>query len=261
MALVKAEPEAKAFEIPPGEIHLWLIDTTDEGFAGLDAQTWLDPQEVERARRLARYEDRLAFVRVHIGLRQILAGYLASLPHEVVYQYDCQVCGRRHGKPVATSLRHPEQVPFNLARSSTFGVVALVAAGPVGVDVERLDQEIAVDELAEFFTPAEREALAATPPADRTRAHLVTWTRKEAYTKALGIGLSLGLDQFEVSTPPEPPYLLRQADTDLATAVDEWTMAELPLPEPFVGTVVTTADATRLRTFTWVPRSGEPWMS
>jgi len=121
----------------------------------------------------------------------------------------------------------------------------------IGVDLERIRRQPAEEQIAErFFSPREVEALHALPVSMREDAFFTCWTRKEAYVKATGDGLSLPLDQFEVSlTPGEPATLLNTRwDPNEACL---WSLREL-IPGPgFVGAIAVKGHGWRLACWQW----------
>ena len=82
--------------------------------------------------------------------------------------------------------------------------------------------------------PAKRNALNALPPEQSERAFFHVWTRKEAFLKATGLGLSHGLERFEVSVPPDEPCRLLHIDGDAEVAA-RWTLRQLGAGAGYVG--------------------------
>jgi 4'-phosphopantetheinyl transferase len=143
----------------------------------------LSSDERERAQRFHRESDRRRFTVRRGRLRALLAGYLDATPAEIVLALDDR------GKP---RLRSPDftWLRFNLSRSAEVVVFAVAHSREVGVDVEQVRPDFPVDEVARrFLTVDERAALASLPDQGRVEAFFATWTRKEAYLKALGVGL------------------------------------------------------------------------
>ena len=114
----------------------------------------------------------------------------------------------------------------------------------MGVDVECLTPEFPIEEVAErFFSPAEISALKALPSDERLEAFFSCWTRKEAYLKATGAGLTQGLDRVIVSVDDERPAILSLDGDDPAA----WSVVSLD-PEPgFTGAVVWRGAPTPIR--------------
>lgn len=162
----------------------------------------LSADERERADRLRFERDRRRYVVGRALLRTLLARYTAAPAEELAFGYG------ELGKPWLDA-----GPSFNLSHSGDVALYAFAAAGELGVDVELDDADFATDRIAErFFSPAEVSALRSLPPAAQPRAFLRCWTRKEAFVKARGDGLSLALDSFDVTlAPDEPAALLRTA--------------------------------------------------
>jgi 4'-phosphopantetheinyl transferase len=99
---------------------------------------------------------------------------------------------------------------FNLSHSAGLALYAFARDQEVGVDVERVRFDIEHEQIAErFFSPYERSVLRSLPAEEKAETFFACWTRKEAFIKAHGEGLSLPLDQFDVSLASgEPARLL-----------------------------------------------------
>jgi 4'-phosphopantetheinyl transferase len=211
---------AGAISLAADELHVWRasLDRAPEVAAQLEAV--LAPDERERATRF--YNSRLsARYVVGRGLLRILLGRYAKVPADEV-----ELVYGEHGKP---RLAGPGPW-FNLAHSGPQALYAFCSSAEVGVDVEIANPDRANRRVAErFFAPGEVERLLSLPEALQPRAFLSCWTRKEAFIKARGDGLSLALDSFEVTlTPSEPPAVVRTAWS--AQEPEEWTVVDLSDP-------------------------------
>lgn len=148
----------------------------------------LGADERARAARFRFARDRRRFVVRRARLRQLLGAAVGRAPAALVF------AGSSHGKPLLA-----DGPPFSLSHSADMMLLA-IGEGDVGCDIEWIDPALDWPPLAEtFFTATERAALAALPPAAARRAFFACWARKEAFVKALGLGLSYPLDAFEVS--------------------------------------------------------------
>ncbi len=172
-------------------LSLWwaALDGSDAASIVPQLTGLLSPDEQQRAERLARPLDRERFRLARGWLRRMLAAELGCSPREVTLSYD------EGGKPrVAGSALH-----FSAARSAGIALFATSWRMEVGVDVEAIQSPVDVDGIARrFFTAPEREALAALAPERRQRAVYECWTRKEAYVKGIGAGLSFPLSEVDV---------------------------------------------------------------
>jgi 4'-phosphopantetheinyl transferase len=207
------------------DVHVWRVPLDDaraDAYAGL-----LSDDERRRAARFVRDVHRRRFIAAHGALRSILAGYVGAEPAALDF-----VSGE-HGKPALRGATGRAAVEFNLSHSDDLALVAVARAHAVGVDLERWSEGVEYLELAErFFSPGERRALRALAhvPDLVEAGFFAAWTRKEAYLKATGHGITRGLHHFDVALAPgEPARLL--ADRLDADATARWTMFALdPAP-------------------------------
>jgi 4'-phosphopantetheinyl transferase len=187
------------------EIHLWTVDATSiaepGGFFDL-----LSPDERERANRFRREQDWVRFVVFRAVLRKLLGRYLGQDPAAILFRYAPK------GKPSVAG----GGIEFNVSHSHDRAVYAF-GVGELGVDVEFI-REIEIEAIARrFFTPDECVWILSSETP--TRAFFDCWTRKEAYIKAEGGGLSIPLDTFSVLEPlPWHLYSWAPADGYIAAA-------------------------------------------
>ena len=190
--------------VPPGQIHLWRI-----GLRGADpaaARRVLCPDELTRAERFHRAADHDRYVVTRAALRRILAASTPPrAPAALRFRYS------PHGKP---ALAAAGGLSFNVSHDRDYALVALGrGVAPLGVDLERVDHSIPVADLvSRFFAPAEQRAVLNLPERQRHEAFFRTWTRKEAFIKAHGGGLSIPLDRFAVSVDFGAPASLSWVD-------------------------------------------------
>ena len=210
-----------------GEPETWLLSVSSF-IAALDAAApgkILDAEELERAGRFLRAEDRERYTAAHIGLRQLLGGYLGMEPSGVPFtRENCPGCGGPHGRPAVAGGGGPH---FSLSHSAGLVLLAF-AATPVGVDVEEIPAPGVVAELREaILHPGERAELDALPPADRAAAFGRCWARKEAYLKGTGAGLADNPDRTRVGVGPVP------------YPVPGWTVTDLAVPAGYSAALAT----------------------
>jgi 4'-phosphopantetheinyl transferase len=164
----------------------------------------MSSDERDRAERFRTDRDRRRYIVRRGILRELLAHYLDCPPARV--RFSCN----EHGKPsvVDGNLR------FNLAHSHGLVLFAIGRGREIGCDIEWRDCRFVAGLVPErFFSPLEVRTLRALAPARQTEGFFNCWTRKEAYVKALGVGLSCQLRGFDVSlAPDEPATLLNGCD-------------------------------------------------
>jgi 4'-phosphopantetheinyl transferase len=121
-----------------------------------------------------------------------------------------------------------EDIPFSLTRTGGLALVAIAGSGRVGIDAEVVRSEIEVEDLSRcFFAPSEAAEILALSPDARLRAFYTCWTRKEAFVKALGGGLSVPLDRFLVSLRSDQPARLLWVNGEES---DRWSFLDVSEP-------------------------------
>ena|ERR1700691_954931 len=172
--------------------HVWSAPTTEQpGYAGL-----LDEAELARVDRFKLASARSAFIASRAIQRLVIGHYLGLPPGAVAIARDCQHCGADHGRP------YVQAAPLDFSVSHTKGwlLVAVVADGKVGVDVEVVTETRAADELArQVLGPAEQERFGLLPRSERAAAFIRAWTRKEATVKLTGHGIAAPFRHLDVT--------------------------------------------------------------
>jgi len=177
----------------PNGVHLWRACLDVDGGQIEALATLLSPDEQERGGRFYRAQDRDRFMAGHGLLRRILSRYVDLPPECLRFGYN------PWGKPYLCGPAAQSGLRFNVSHSDGQALYALAWNREVGIDLERACPNVAVESLAaSFFAPDEISRIQALPTALRRAAFYQTWTRKEAYLKARGQGLSAPLDQFSV---------------------------------------------------------------
>ncbi|HSK64424.1 MAG TPA: 4'-phosphopantetheinyl transferase superfamily protein [Pyrinomonadaceae bacterium] len=156
----------------------------------------LDDEERARAGRFHFDKHRRHFVVGRGVLRLLLSRYLETRPEDVRFHYGS------HGKPLLDGEHRANSLRFNASHSGDLALYAFVQDYEVGVDVEYIKQDFSTEEIAErFFSSHEIETITSLEKPDRPAAFFRLWTRKEAYIKAIGTGLSHPLNTFDVTAP------------------------------------------------------------
>ncbi len=237
------QPGPASPELAPDDLHLWLaqLDLSDHDVRAL-YQT-LSPDEQARARKFQFADDTRRFAVARGALRAILSSYIGRSPKEVKFEYSS------FGKPRLTA--EPGQsaasFSFNLSHSGELALYAIGLQRRIGVDIEQLRPQIAEEHIAEhFFSPREVHMLRQLPPNEQVPAFFRCWTRKEAYVKARGEGLSIPLNRFDVTLrPDEPAALLSTADG--IDEVSRWTLHAVDIAPGYEAAVAVEGEVTTLR--------------
>ncbi|MEU4273230.1 4'-phosphopantetheinyl transferase superfamily protein [Streptomyces sp. NPDC026092] len=199
------------FTVTEGRLDLWLIRRPEGPDAGGLDTSELDPVERHRADSFIRPADGLLYAAAHVALRRLLGRYTDTPPQDVRFVREpCPGCGGAHGRPAVA----PRSLHFSLSHSAGLALVG-VAAVPVGVDVEKLPRQETVEVCGRALHPGERDELADVQGAERTARFGRIWTRKEAFLKGIGTGLS---------RPSTEDYL----GADARRHPQGWTLVDIP---------------------------------
>jgi len=210
------------------EVHVWRV-FLDETPTPIDGFAYtLSQDEQSRANRFYFRRDRERFIVAHGILRMILGFYLNKAPNTLSF------CCGSHGKPALAVESGCDGIRFNLSHSHGIALYAFARGRAVGVDVESI-RDLEVEQIAErFFSRDEIATLRTLAPDLRNYAFFLCWTRKESYIKARGEGLSLPLDQFDVSLIPGEPAALLSTQRD-PYEVSRWSLQELTPASGYVA--------------------------
>jgi 4'-phosphopantetheinyl transferase len=211
--------------LQPGQVDIWRIalDLPPATVKSLDSV--LSADERERAARFRFPGGTERYTVAHGCLRHILARYLDCDPKQLCFSTN------EYGKPALQGYN----LEFNLSHSGERALVAVSLARRVGVDVEHIRPDLELIKTADrFFSQNEVTELMALPPHQHQIAFFNCWSRKEAYIKALGLGLSLPLDSFDVSLAD--PAILRATRPDEAEAA-RWRLLSLEVEPGYTAAV------------------------
>jgi 4'-phosphopantetheinyl transferase len=217
--------------LPEDEVQLWRVDLEAVRANESRWQEILSGDESERASRFYFLRDRQSFVASRAVLRMILAGYLAVDPGSLSFSYS------KREKPFLGAAYAGSDIRFNVTHSGEVAMLAFTRQREIGVDVEQIRRDVEVESIARrFFSMHERTQLAALPSEERIDAFFRCWTRKEAYIKATGDGLSLPLDQFDVSLGMEKSNALLATRPDESEA-SRWLLRGVPTHPGYIAAV------------------------
>jgi 4'-phosphopantetheinyl transferase len=246
-------PAPSKLKFPASRVDVWRVhlDEPLKAESGADvlspavlSPAVLSPDEIARARRFHFEKDRIHFARCRSALRGLLGDYLLIPAAEIHFEY------LTSGKPCLAADQNPRALQFNVSHSANMALIAVGSEHRLGVDIERIRDDVDTASLAErFFSRRERDGLAALPNPLRVTGFYAVWTRKEAFLKATGDGLSFPLADFSVTTHPHRDPALEDIKGD-PEAAKQWSLADLNVAEGYRATVAVEGPFSTLETYT-----------
>ena len=213
----------------------------------------LSDDERTRSRGFKFDEDRQRFIIGRASLRRVLSAYTGIIAPNIRFHYG------EFGKPSLARVggmanETGMNISFNCTHSGDLFLCAVSGCGSIGIDIERIRPIADPVGLAQaYFSPDEITALEGLGACPQQRAFYDGWTRKEAYIKAIGRGLSARLNRFSVSlSPGQEPRILSCADTPAHCA--EFSIYAVTATPGYVGAIAANGAKHKL-SFRWFPRS------
>ena len=230
--------------VAENEVHVWRVQLELPLSKVQELRGILTDDEVERANRFACEIDRQRFIVARGTLRSILSRYITIYPGHLRFH------SNQYGKPCLAPEFSTHLLNFNLSHSASMALYAITRNVEIGIDVERVRSDFEYEEVAErFFSASDVAGLRLIPTEQRLEAFYNCWTRKEAYIKANGKGLSLPLDSFDVSFAPWEPSILLIKDEPQENS--HWTLLDLQPGPGYVGALAVKRIGCRLRYWDW----------
>jgi 4'-phosphopantetheinyl transferase len=209
-----------SLELSGREVHIWTLPTTAANATAVMFEPFLAPHELDRAGRFHFCHLRESFVIARGALRCLLGSYLGLHPKSVRFSHSA------NGKPALEADAH---IQFNMTHSGGLVAIAITVGCQIGLDLEQIRSLPDMQQIAaRFFCPEETAEIMSLPSSERERAFFCCWTRKEAYIKAIGDGLSAPLDGFRVTVLPDTPAQFVRIGPG-ATDTGAWTLHDLSL--------------------------------
>lgn len=171
--------------------HIWAIELRQSPNYQATFFEWLSSAEKSKAQRMLVNLKRDHQIQSKAWLRWLLAQYTQSSPEQIQYHYGSL------GKPYLGS--EQTQIFFNATDSGSTLLCAFSKKNELGLDIESTPRKVNYQRIAEKkFTQLELAAINSTPQATRSNAFLALWTRKEAFGKALGVGIRYQMNKINL---------------------------------------------------------------
>jgi 4'-phosphopantetheinyl transferase len=239
---------------PTDQVDIWRVHLEGSPLDGSLTQGpetgVLSPDEIARANRFHFEKDRAHFICCRTALRQLLGKYLGIPASEIQFRYST------NGKPQLEANLNPRALQFNVSHSADLAAIAIGSEHRLGVDLEKIRIDVDIVSLStRFFSLRERAELHALPEHLRVSAFFACWTRKEAFLKATGEGLSFPLENFSVSVQPDSNPKLEEVNEDSKVG-EQWFLADIHVGVDYRAALAIERRHTRLQTYSFGWKSG-----
>jgi len=240
---------ASTWGIPPerpalqaDDLHIWRASLEASAEVIKEMEAILTPGERARAERFKFPGGRERYVAGRATLRRLLGRYLEEAPESITFEHG------KYGKPY---LSGGAALHFNMSDSQDVAVFALALGREVGVDIERIRQETHCEKIARrHFTPGEYMEMMALPKINLRECFFHMWARKEAFVKAIGMGLYAPLNAFEVTVWPKTPVAVHVL-MPLEASAGRWSLAEITPEEGYCAAVAIQGTPPRITCWRW----------
>lgn len=189
----KSPPEQ--LTIKSQEVHLWKTNLQQSSINIKNSFKILNQEEKIKAQRFHFEKHQHRFILARSSLKRILSLYLSIPPETIALDYS------DYGKPQLVDHLNKKQLQFNLSHSQDLAIYAITPYYLIGVDLEYIRPMPDAETLAKrFFSDQEFVTINRLPTVKKEQEFFTLWTAKEAYLKAIGKGISGGLEKVEIST-------------------------------------------------------------
>lgn len=245
-------PSLPGWKLPPAsvqltsnDVHVWRASFRQLKPLLRHFESLISPDERMKASRYRFEDNREEYIIARGLLRHLLGSYLGKKPASLQFFYN------PYGKPAINSEAGNNRITFNLSHAHGYILYVFTKGREVGIDLEKIRPEAAHDGVAErFFSKKEVSTLRALPRHAQAIGFFNCWTRKEAYIKARGEGLTIPLNQFDVSLIPGEPAALLESRVDPADT-SRWTLKSLDMGTQYIAALAVEGQHWDLKCWDW----------
>jgi len=211
------------------DVHIYCISVDDEDSNLPFYIKNLSDDEMKRANRFVFEKDKKNFIIKRGVQRQILSYYLNVEPQKIIFTYN------EYGKPNIDKTLNHQKINFNVSHSNNKIILGIVKNKHIGIDIENITSLKPYDDVINrYFSKYEILKFNSLSNSLRQKAFFATWTRKEAYIKAQGLGLSYPLNKFSVSIDPNSnTQLIDDENCDIST----WSLEEILSSDDYIAAI------------------------
>ena len=215
--------------------HIWLIRYDQSDLLLEESKYILSDAEKQRASRFHFEIDRKRFSVTRGLLKKVLSKITSKPAQEIQFQFN------KHGKPEL--IGSSKNIYFSVTHSGNLGLIAISDLAPIGIDVEQFRKKMITEKIAKrFFSKLEVEAFLTLNENEKLQGFFNCWTRKEAFIKAVGKGLSIPLNTFDVTLKPNEPAQLLAVRYKNETS-NEWVLRDIKVDDGYASAVILKAKA------------------
>lgn len=222
-----ASANKSVISLDNNQIHIWRIDTNSPNIEIGDLyENVLSSDERERALRLRSENDKNRFIITRAELRNSLSKYLKVRPADIDFTYN------QYGKPSIKSEHNPANIKFNVTHSNTLVLYAITQNREVGIDLEYV-REVSNSEriVKRYFSEEDGKFYHSQSEGNKKLAFFKLWTRKEAYSKARGMGIGLPGKKFDLSLTP------KFQNNSTENTNPEWSLVDIEINSDYMASL------------------------
>ena len=215
-------------KIDKNTIHLWILPTVStHECEGLLATLSKKEENAYRAFLLEKHKQQ--YLTSHFLMRGILARYLSVKPQDVEFEYN------DYGKPSVRGDKKLNCLEFNLSHTEGLSILGVTQNHSLGIDLEKIDLwREGLDQMVEsYFAGDEIDVYNTLPASEKAPYFYRLWTIKEAFMKAQGKGLSLGLDKISITFDSDNSPKISFNGNSL----DSWTIRSFSPQPGYIGAI------------------------
>ncbi len=212
------------------QVHIWRVNI-DNPTLNLDDlfSDVLSDDERKRVDRLKSEKDKRRFIVSRGLLRENLGNYIGTEPSDITFTYN------KYGKPDLKPEHNQGNIKFNVSHSANLAIYAISQNREVGIDLEYIREVRTADKIIKrFFTQQETDFYYSQPEDKKKLAFFTLWTRKEAYSKARGMGIGLPSKEFDLNLAPTTVI----STTDMKTE-SKWSLVDIEIDEDYLAALAT----------------------
>lgn len=230
--------------LPDQAIHIWRVPLQQPPATLAHFKKQLIETENQRAGRFYFARDQRRYIVARGTLRLLLSRYLAQPTASLPIDYT------KYNKPYLVG----SNLNFNVTHSGELALIGFVWHREIGVDIEYTGRiiEDAAAIAQRFFSANENAIFQQLPQHQQQTAFYNCWTRKEAYIKAIGEGLSHPLDTFDVTLRPGEPAQFLSIDNN-PTLTAQWSLTTLHPGRDYIAALAIQSPHTPLHLWDFIP--------